>query len=53
MFKRMQQLEINFGKAAKASAVAVDGVVLNAKLSLILVLVLVIIPLTNGVALIV
>jgi hypothetical protein len=53
MFKRMQQLAISSGKAASASAVAVDGVVLSANLAVILVLVLVIIPLANGVALIV
>ena len=52
MFKRMQQLETIPGKAARASAVAVDGAALRANLSLILVLVLIVIPLASGVAMI-
>ena len=52
MFARLQQLEIIPGKAARASAVAVDDAALNANISLILVLVLVVIPLTGGVAMI-
>jgi hypothetical protein len=52
MSERLRQLEIISGKAARASAVAVDGVALNAGSSLILVLVLVVIPLMGGVAMI-
>ena len=52
MFERMQQLETISGKAARVSAVAVDGAALHANRSLILVLVLIVIPLANGVAMI-
>ena len=52
MFKRLQQLEIFSGKAGRTSAVAMEDVASNAIISLILVLVLVVIPLTNGVEMI-
>ena len=50
MSHRLQQLDVNTTRAARAATVAVKDVSLNANIALILVLVLVLIPTLSGVA---